>query len=192
MNLTECKKILDETGISDEYFLRLHFCVEAIIRRLFLIGLRLKGMQFRTAQSFVDEYHPRLRDHIRNVFGCCGVDYDKLLASEKYATLEKLFFEFTSRWRNQRVHGLYPVITDTELLKLLITADKSFINEIEAMLKKMGKPSLFDTPGKWGATRGKTKDVAAVCKEIFGKKSSPKPLSSQEAADMLKGIKLLK
>ena len=191
MTLTECKKILAETGISDEYFLRLHFCVEAIIRRLFLIGLRLKGMQFRIAQSFVDDYHAGLRDHIRKVFCCCGVDYDDFKASNKYACLEKLFFEFTSRWRNRRVHGLYPAITDTELLKLLINTDKSFVNEIEAMLKKMGKPSLFDTPGKWGATRVKTKDIAAVCKEVFGKKSSSKPMSSQEAADMLKGIKCL-
>jgi len=79
MSLTECKKILAETEISSEYFLRLHFCVEAVIRRLFLIGLRLKGIQFRTAQTIAEEYPVfGLRRHLERVFSYCGVAHAKL------------------------------------------------------------------------------------------------------------------
>jgi len=50
--------------------------MEAIIRRLFLIGLRLQGVQFRIAQTIVDEYPPMgLEKHMKNVFAHCGIDY---------------------------------------------------------------------------------------------------------------------
>jgi len=59
------------------------------------------------------------------------------------------------------------------------------------MLKKLGKPSLFDTPGKWikdgrGKVRGSKNDASAVYKELFGKKRPTPPMTREEAAEILK------
>jgi len=187
MSLTSFRKILAENAITDDYFLRLHFCIEAIIRRLFLIGLRLQGVQFRIAQTIVDEYPPMgLEKHLKNVFDHCGIDYAELKTHDKYAKLEELFFNFTSPWRNRRVHGLSSNITDTELLKHLITADKRFIKELETSLKKMGKPSFFDTPKKWGAKRIPNQNESLISQGYY-KKGKP-PMSKEEAAKMLKNL----
>ena len=188
MSLAVLHKILAEKEITDDYFLRLHFCIEAIIRRLFLIGLRLEGVQFRIAQTIVNEFPAMgLETHMKKVFDYCGIDYSKLEAHSKYIELEKLFFNFTSCWRNRRVHGLISNITDTELLKLLINADKLFIKELEAMLKKMGKPSFFDSPKKWGAKRISNKNIPVFIQKLYNKKSKS-PMSKEDVAKIMKNM----
>jgi len=198
MSLSGIKNTLDETEISSGYFLRLHFCVEAIVRRLFFIGLRMQGIQYRAAEKISEEFPAMgLKNHIERVFGYCGVDYSTLKASSKYANLETLFFEFTVPWRNRLVHGIYREVPDTELIKLLIQADKEFIEEIETILRKQDKPSLFDKPGEWikkgqekgqgkGKIRGEKKDTDAVYKELFGSRRAVSPMTVEAAAMMLK------
>jgi len=190
LSKAQCIKIINETEISDEYFLRLHFCVEAVIKRLFLIGLRLQGVQFAIAKKIVEEYPMMgLKKQIKKVFGYCNIDYNKHLTSGNYAQLETLFFEFTSRHRNRRVHGLSPAIVDKELLKLLINADKKFIMEIEATIKALGKPSVFDTPKKWGADYVTDKTASTVFTNLFGRENPELPLPEEKVAEILKGIK---
>jgi uncharacterized protein with HEPN domain len=92
MSLAECKKIITEKEITDDHFLRQHFCVEAIIKRLFLIGLRLQGVQYRIAQTIAEEYPAMgLKNHLIKVFDLCGVDYTQLKTIGKYNQLEELF-----------------------------------------------------------------------------------------------------
>ena len=107
MNKSECMKIINETEISDDYFLRLHFCAEAVVRRLFLIGLRLQGVQYTIAEQIAEEYNASgLQNHIKKVFSLCGIDYNKLKSFGKYAALESLFFKFSTRHRNLRVQSI--------------------------------------------------------------------------------------
>lgn len=186
LSLTTLQKILTKKEISDDYFLQLHFCVEAVIRRLFFIGLRVKGVQYRIAQEFVQECPPGgLRNHIPLVLGFCEVDYNELKKSGNYYDLETLFFEFARCYRNRRVHGLSLAITDTELLKLLIAIDKSYVNELMRTLKNLGKPSLFDNPGKWGAKRQQKKDIPVELQKLF-KRRSEAPMPREKAEKMLK------
>jgi hypothetical protein len=189
MSPAACRKILEETGVSDDYFLRLHFCVEALLKRLMLIGLRLKGLQYALAETISETYHAGIRDVLSTAFALCGIDYEKLKHFGSYAVLESLFLKYSAPCRNRRVHGVSPEYTDPEMLGLLIGIDKAFVEEIQAFLKQNNRPSLFDPPRKWGAVRGKPKDdLRAVYKELFGQKPpSPRPGYTRDRAKELFG-----
>jgi hypothetical protein len=183
-------KIINETEISDDYFLRLHFCVEAMLKRVLLIGLRLNGVQYRMAQIIAEIYHDPLHTYIDKAFGLWQITQTEMETFGNYKQLKDLFLKFTSYYRNKRVHGLAKAYTDTELLELCINIDKSFIKEIEKFLVKKYKLSLFDTPSAWGAKRGIKKDSGAVYKELLNKNKFPsKPeYTKEKVREILKGL----
>jgi hypothetical protein len=189
MNITACRRILEETEVSDNYFLRLHFCVEAVLKRLMLIGLRLKGLQYAQAETIIKTCRTGIKDCLSTVFNLCGLDYKALKQYGRYAVLEDLFLNYSVPCRNLRVHGVSAEYTGPEMLGLLIGIDKAFVEEIQAFLKENGRPSLFDPPGKWGAVRGKPKDdLKAVYKGLIVKNPAPpRPKYTREQAQELFG-----
>jgi len=158
---------------------------------LLLIGLRLQGLQFKDAEAISESYYTnRRREHLKIIVEFCGLNYKELLSFKNFNELLELFFQFTSRHRNRLMHGVALVYTDEELLKLLISIDKKFIQDLEAFLKHAGKPSFFDPPGKWGAVRGKKADINEICKKLLGGKMPlPPTYNKKKASDVMKKLK---
>jgi hypothetical protein len=139
------------------------------------------------ADRIAEEYPGHgLRKHLTRVYGLCGIDQEKeLYTFGKYKQLEDLFLGFTSHYRNLLVHGTWSAITNKELLRLLIKADKRFIEELQAALKSIGRPSLFDKPRAWNATCGDDKKAAIIFKGLFGNKQPQDPITSEQAEKIL-------
>ncbi|OQA93942.1 MAG: hypothetical protein BWY27_00008 [Bacteroidetes bacterium ADurb.Bin234] len=168
IELSKCKTILEQKNISDEYFIKLHITLEGYLKRLLFIGLRTKDVQYKTAQESITKYHEILPNMISKIWLILGIDYkNDLLKFGKYKILEEYVLNFTSKYRNYRVHGIYDEIKDHELLRCLILIDKAFINEIEKYLKTKKMPSAFDEPKKWGAKVSKIKSVDDVFNNIL-------------------------
>jgi hypothetical protein len=180
--LGKIKLTLAEKTVSDEYFLRLHFCVEALLKRLFFIGLRLKGVQYKFSQMVAVTYHEGISSYIKTALRLCGIDHAELKRFNNYEVLEDLFINFSSQYRNQRVHGIRDEYTNPELLTALIQTDKGFVSELESFLKKTKRPSLFAPPGKWGAGRAKPKSLAAVYQELSLTQHKERSKYTKEAA----------
>jgi hypothetical protein len=175
VTLAVCRKILEKTELSDGYFLRLHRCVEAVLKRLLFIGLRCRGLCRVPAETIAETCRCRagFGGYPAEVFTLCGIDYGALTRFCSYAVLEDLFLNYSAPCRDRRVHGASPAYTDLETLGLLVDIDKAFVKELQFFLNQNGYPSLFDPPGKWGARRGNPKDDGAVYRELFGKEPKP-------------------
>jgi hypothetical protein len=189
LSLKTCRKILDETAVTDEYFLRLHFCIESLFKRLFLIGLRKQGVQYRIAVNTANIYFESPKNFHKRIFRYCGIDHEELSAFGDYAILEDLFFKFTSPHRNKRVHGISDTYTNEEMLSLLINVDKGFFMELESFLAETKGLSFFNTPGKWGANKGTQKDTQTVYEELLDKSLPGKPYTTEEVKERLKKLK---
>jgi hypothetical protein len=172
VTLAACRKILEKTELSDDYVLRLHFCVEALFKHLLFIGLRRRGLCRVPAEIIAETCQCRAgyNGYPAAVFTLCGIDYGALTRFCSYAVLEDLFLNYSAPCRDRRIHGTSPAYTDPETLGLLVDIDKALV---KLFLHQNGYPSLFDPPGKWGARRGNPQDDGAVYRELFGKKAKP-------------------
>jgi len=186
------RKILDDNTISCEQFLRVHCCVEELFRRLLLIGLRLKGVQYNDAVTISEIYYESMNDKfIKKVIEYCGLNYNKLIDFGNYKTFQALFLEFAKPHRNKLVHGLALNYSDNELLELLISIDKCLIQELEAFFNQENKLSFFDPPKKWGAKRiAKKADIKKIYKELLGRNLLPPSVHNKKSvANIMKEMK---
>ena len=191
MTLTEFQEILKDTTVSTEQFLRVHCCIEELFRRLLLIGLRLKGVQFKESAAISVIYYSNKRiETMEMILKYCGIDYKEMRKFRNFEILQTLYLQFTSRHRNRLMHGEALTYSDKELLELLISVDKSFIGEIQAYLTSISKPSIFDTPAKWGAKKGIKADIKKVYRDLFGKDMKPQPeYDRKKALSIMKKLK---
>jgi hypothetical protein len=90
--LARAQKTLASKTVSPQQFIKLHLTVEGIIKRLLFIGLRRNGVQYKTAQQAVAEYHEIKKDVIlEKAWDLCGIDYKKTVSAvQDYKTMEKL------------------------------------------------------------------------------------------------------
>jgi hypothetical protein len=58
LSLTQMQERLANKTTSDAAFLETHICVEGLLKRVLLIGLRLHGVQYRDARQFIKVYNP--------------------------------------------------------------------------------------------------------------------------------------
>jgi len=172
MNLKEFRKIIEEENeISCERFVRVHCCTEAIWKRLLLIGLRLNEVQYKEAELISDNYYDYKKDnYMKTILELCGLKYNELLSFGCFKELLELYIYFSCRHRNRLLHGDALTYSDKDLLELLITVDKCFIDEINAFLKEKGKPTVFASPGKWGAKQGERMERTKIYKDFLKKK----------------------
>jgi hypothetical protein len=54
ISLKRFKEVFNSSKISDDYFLNLHFLTEAYFKRLLMIGLRIKEVDYKTAKSTIE------------------------------------------------------------------------------------------------------------------------------------------
>ena len=156
--LKKFKQYLAETPeyLSSDVFLKMHKYVEGYLRRLELIGLRLNNVQYKSAQELISLTYLNNRALLQAVFKLLSKGNKRLEELEAtYPDLKiliKLFFEFSSIYRNRLVHGVLEEIHDEETLKYCYLVDKSFVLELERVLELEFGHSAFDKPKKWGAT----------------------------------------
>jgi hypothetical protein len=183
--LERAKKTLASKAISLQQFLKLHLTVEGLIKRLLFIGLRKNGVHYNTARQAIGEYYENSKKAIvKKAWNLCGIDYDTIvMANHDYAVMENLMLEFSSKYRNQLIHGNDGALHDTSLLKTLIHIDKKFIAAMEAVLKSQGKPSLFEQPRRWCLEKSSVTETAVVFQKFLGEKNKPnKPVMPLEEA----------
>jgi hypothetical protein len=169
-SLEKCKALLSKKSKTDAYFLKLHFCVEALIKRLLFIGLRLNNVQYKDAQGFLTRYDPQgLRNMLKRAWELIGISENELAAYPKYQKLRELVFEFTAKYRNDRVHGKRDEITSKDILELLITIDKLFIDQMRTILKDKKNADIFDKPKQFNAGKVNDKrDSQDILKKVIG------------------------
>lgn len=192
IELKKIKKILANEDNSDEFFIRLHIALEGYLKRLLFIGLRKNNVQYKTGLEAIVKYHSRLPDMISKIWTLLGINYkNDVLKYGKYQILEEYMLNFTSKYRNYRVHGIYDEIRDQELLNVLIIIDKKYILEIEEYFKSKKLPSAFDEPKKWGAKIAQIKKIDDVFNNILGTKTMKKQkYTKNDAIEMIRNEKI--
>ncbi|MDR3046077.1 MAG: hypothetical protein LBU51_00485 [Bacteroidales bacterium] len=191
--LENCKKLLSKKSKTDTYFLDLHFCLEALIKRLLFIGLRLNGVQYKDAQNFLARYDPMgLKKSLNKAWELIGISLQELECYPNYQVLYKLVFEFTSQYRNARVHDKKNKYDNKDLLELLITIDKRFIDEIRKILKEKKNADIFDKPKQFGAvTVRERRDPEEILQKVFNKQgrlTTESKYSIEEARTMVTNL----
>lgn len=162
VNLAECQKILSAVEESDGYFLKQHFYIEGFLKRLLFIGLRLHNIQYNTAQEVIVAYHEPLGKMIERAWTISGFDYRDVIEFGIYKDLEGFFVNYTAKYRNYRVHGIYDEIKDLDLLRLLTTINYRYYKTCNEYILYKGKPSVFDKPTTWGAKIGKQETIPEI------------------------------
>jgi hypothetical protein len=149
---------------TDEYFLKIHFYVEGILKRLMLFGLRKLGLQYRTAINFIKKYNSHtIENLIDDTFRLLKIDPKIINGVSKFSELKNYVIEFSSKYRNLRVHGIYDKISDSNLLQALIGCDYYFIRKLEIILKKANIPSFYEKPSAWvEIKRGKFNNISQL------------------------------
>ncbi len=189
--LKQCKKILNKNEISDEYFLELHFCIEGCIKRLLFIGLRLNGVEYKTARESIDKYYKPFYKMLEQAFSLTGFDYQKDLCEYKnYKEIEEFFLGFSTKYRNYRVHGVMDKISskNNELLKTLIRLDKLFIKTINDFIAEKKGITIFDEPKKWGAKKGTINSLEEVFGSILNAGVTKRKYSKDEVDKFLNSL----
>jgi hypothetical protein len=192
--IEQAQKTIKSKTVSLQQFLKIHLTVEGVIKRLLFIGLRINGVRYKTAQQAIAEYYEKDKTAIiKKAWNLCGIDYEKTVRKKPdYTTMENLVFEFSSKYRNQLIHGNDGAIHNQNLLKTLIQIDQKYIAAIEAVLKSQNKPSLFEQPRKWQLEKSVITDKNEVLKNLLGIKN-PKDktiMSLEEAQKQLSQVKL--
>jgi len=148
--------------------------MEGYIKRVFLIGLRLNGVQYNNSVKIVEGTYINTRVLIEKVlFLLNGADgkqkqlISKLkIAHPEYFKLNELFLKFAAPYRNRLAHGTIEELKDQELVKWLCHINRSFFKEFEALLQKEFGHSAFDVPGQWGAKRGASEKIEDTVKKL--------------------------
>ncbi len=168
IKLGECQKVLSAVEESDSYFLKQHFYIEGFLKRLLFIGLRLNDVQYNMAEEVIIAYHEPLEKMIERAWTISGFDYkNDVVKFGAFKDLEGFFVNYTAKYRNYRVHGIYDEIEDPDLLRLLTTINYRYYKICNEYISHKGKPSVFDKPIKWGAKIGKEETILEVYSRIF-------------------------
>jgi len=192
------KLLSDQTAeFQPEDFLLLHRYAEAYLKRVLLIGLRLRGAQYESSKIIVENTYLTTKALIPKCMvllmrdGKKQADVGKTLSSKypDFIELQKLFLEFTSRYRNILAHGLIYEIKDAELLDTLCLTNKRFIQCFERVLQSEFGHSAFDSPKDWGAVRGQAEDIEKTVSRLKLGSITSKPMVLATAQAILSKIK---
>jgi hypothetical protein len=149
LSLAQMRKRLANKTISDADFLETHICVEGLLKRVLLIGLRVRGVQYRDARQFIKVYNPGgLKKTIPKTLKLLDIT-----PGPKLRELTELVVEVTAKYRNLRVHGIRGPFNDTAFLKLLINIDREFMIELRRIVQQEKGADIFDKPAKFGAAK---------------------------------------
>lgn len=172
------------TKSTSEDFFKTHRYLEGYIKRVFLIGLRLQGVQYDNSVKIVDGTYLHtgaLIEKVLHVLSCnAGTQRDTILklnaAHADFFKLKELFLKFTAPYRNRLAHGTIEELKDQELVDWLCHINRAFFKEFEKMLQSEFGQSAFDEPGAWGAKRGIAEAIEVTVKKLDLGRIVPVPM----------------
>ncbi len=156
MILSELKKIIENPEtlpIVSGSIVTTEMAVERYFNRLYLIALRLKGLNYNQATEVV-------KGQLNEVNQIFAVTMTTLLGEKRYEEfirnhgsiqgMKRLFENYSVPKRNRLMHGKAGSFGD-KAIKLCIMINVNYMREVEKYLKKEFGHSVFDSPKDWGA-----------------------------------------
>ncbi len=191
LTITEMKETINSSEISDSQFLNLHITIESYLKRLLLIGLRNKGAQYKVATKCVNKFYAQPSDMMKTIWKLLDISIKELEEDKTYTQINNCHLNFTSVYRNERLHGVIPEIQDEKFLELLIKLDKAYIQLLEKTCQRLKKASCFDPPKKWGIVKkGLLSDADIIMETLLQKKSKTRKMNREEVEKIVKKLKL--
>jgi len=191
LTISEMQETINSSEISDKHFLNLHITIESYIKRLLLIGLRNKGAQYEVAKKCVNKFYAQPSEMMKIVWRLLDISNKELEEDKTYTPINNCHLNFTSFYRNQRLHGVIPEIQDESFLELLIKIDKAYINLLEKTCQRLRKASCFDTPKEWRISKkGVITDEDEVMENLLKNKKKTKKMSRDEAETIVQNLEL--
>jgi hypothetical protein len=184
---------------SPEFF-DIHRSIEAYIKRILLISLRIKGIKYKESTVIVERTYISTADLIEKVLFLLDQSSSKQAEVvgelkkryKDFFVLKELLLKFSSKFRNLLAHGTIGELKDPELIRYLCHVNKSFYQEFENLLKKEYGHSAFDKPGDWGAKRGVDEEIEKSAKRLRLGKILNQPLSLETVKNKLADTKYAK
>lgn len=179
---------------SDDFF-KSHRYVEGYIKRVFLIGLRLNGVQYKNAVKIIEGTYIKTDSLIEKVLFLLshnGGKQQQVITSLKkshpeFFQMNELVLKFTVPYRNRLAHGTIEELKDQELVDWLCHINRSYFKEFESLLLKEFGHSAFEEPGKWGAKRGIQKKTEDIVKNLKLGSIVSKPMTLASVQKLLHG-----
>lgn len=184
---------------SSEFF-DVHRYIEAYVKRVLLISLRLNDIKYKEATTIVESTYlntAKLIEQVLFLLDRSSTKQIQVIANLKkkykdFFELKELVLKFSSKYRNWLAHGTIDELKDPELVRYLCHVNKSFFKEFENLLKNEYGHSAFDKPGDWGAKRGLTETIEKSANRVGLGKILDQPLSLQVVKNRLSGTNYAK
>lgn len=96
LTLTEIRTTIESTEISDEQFLNLHIVIESYLKRLLLIGLRNKNVQYKTATKCVNKFYVQPSEMMKLIWKLLNISSKELENDKTYTPINNAHLNFTS------------------------------------------------------------------------------------------------
>jgi len=174
-----------KTTYDSSDFFNLHRYIEAYLKRVLLIGLRLNKVKYEESRKIVGSTYLNTAALIEKALFLLDSSKEKQsivlrhLKSnhEDFFIISDILIKFSSKYRNRLAHGTIEELKNQELIKLLCHVNESFFKEFESLLEFEYGHSAFDQPRDWGATRGTDENITASASRLKLGKILPEPLS---------------
>ncbi|ELB2039623.1 TPA: hypothetical protein NGR99_004596 [Vibrio parahaemolyticus] len=163
-----------EMEYTNQIFFKTHTHLEAYIKRVLLVALRLKGVKYDYSVKIVESTYINTANLIDKVLALLDTQSrsqndvlnDLKLKYPHFFTCKDLVLTFSSVYRNRLAHGTISELKDPELLKLLCQTNYAFFQSFEDLLKREYLHSALEKPKDWGAGRGKSEAIETTVKSL--------------------------
>ncbi|TNZ66641.1 hypothetical protein, partial [Vibrio parahaemolyticus] len=181
------------------YFFKTHIYLEAYLKRVYLIGLRLREVQFDNSEKIIAATYMKTPQLIRKILWLLDLKNTSTSKSindtdfkSNYADLSSfldVIQKFSSPYRNQLAHGTIDDIRDQSTIDWLCHVNISFVKQFESTLNTMYQKSAYDKPSDWGAVRGKKEAIGQSVKRLGLGKILPAPMAVNSVKSKLAATK---
>ena len=179
------------------YFLKSHIYMEAYLKRVMLIGLRLQGVQYKKSEKIILLSYFPLGKFVNKAI--CLLDSSNIRDEKKislwntehpdFFLLRELVLNFSAKYRNQIVHGTIDEMRNQELIDCLCHTNISFVEEFECTLDARFGKSAFAKPRDWGANQGINEEISNSVERLKLRELVMPPMSLDDAKESLKSTK---
>lgn len=179
--------------LDGKYFLNTHIYLEAYVKRVLLIGLRLKGVQYNNAVKVVESTYLHTSKLIE--VALCMIDQsgktevniisDLKSSNPDFFVLKDAVLNFSSIYRNRLAHGTISELNDQEMINWLCHVNLSFVKSFEQVLCNSHSCSAYEKPSDWGAVPGISETIEKTVGRLSLGKIIKKPLSLNEVKSRL-------
>lgn len=166
-------------------FIDVHRYTESYFKRIYFIGFRKKGLQYKKANELINKRFMNAENYLDNIFKYFSeIDKNKDKLND-FTILADLYKKFTVKYRNNLVHGSIEDL-NPDMCKLLIHIDISLITEIERIFEHYyNKTPINNKPNEFGAKRGISRTQDELMDKLDFGKHINKPKSKEDVENLL-------